>query len=111
MFLSLDGTVWIQLINFVVFFAVLNVVFLRPVGDAIRKRRAYIEGVKNDTEWALSQARELRAQAEQQRAGARRAAAERFSEARTQAIAEGDRLAQEHASRASAIASEVRLSM
>jgi F0F1-type ATP synthase membrane subunit b/b' len=40
MFLSLDGTFWFQLVNFAIFFAILNVVFLRPVGEAIKKRRA-----------------------------------------------------------------------
>ena len=45
MFLSLDGTFWIQLINFAIFFAILNVVFMRPVGEAIKKRRAYIDSV------------------------------------------------------------------
>ena len=31
-----------------IFFAILNFVFLRPVGEAIRKRREYIDGVKGD---------------------------------------------------------------
>jgi len=38
-FLSVDGTLVVQLINFAIFFAVLNVVFLKPVAAAIRKRR------------------------------------------------------------------------
>ena len=45
MFLRIDGTFFVQLVNFAIFFAVLNVVFLKPVGAAIRKRREYIESV------------------------------------------------------------------
>jgi F0F1-type ATP synthase membrane subunit b/b' len=70
MFLSLDGTFWIQLVNFAIFFALLNVLFLRPVGAAIRKRRAYIDSVKSDLEHSLQGTRELRARAESERRGA-----------------------------------------
>ena len=37
MFLSLDGTLVVQLINFAIFFALLSVVFLRPVGRGDRE--------------------------------------------------------------------------
>jgi F-type H+-transporting ATPase subunit b len=108
MFLSVDGTVVIQLINFVIFFAILNVVFLRPIGKAIRERRAYIDGVKRETEQSLMEARRLRAEAEQQRAAARRAALEHFTAARGEAIDEADRLAREHAAAATGVADEAR---
>ncbi len=48
MFLSLDGTLVVQLLNFAIFFALLNVVFLRPVAAAIHKRRQYIDGLVSD---------------------------------------------------------------
>ena len=48
MLLSLDGTLVVQLINFLIFLVVLNAIFLKPVGEAIAKRRAYIDGVARD---------------------------------------------------------------
>ncbi|MEO6912834.1 MAG: hypothetical protein ABI182_02280 [Candidatus Baltobacteraceae bacterium] len=74
MFLKLDGTAIVQLINFVIFFAILNVVFLRPVGNAIRKRREYINSVTRDYDSYQAQAASLRAQADALRAAARREA-------------------------------------
>jgi F-type H+-transporting ATPase subunit b len=62
MFLLPDGTFWVQLVNFVIFYAILNVVFMRPVQRAIAKRREYIEGVTRDYDRAQEQAGELRAQ-------------------------------------------------
>jgi len=88
MFLSLDGTFWFQLVNFAIFFAVLNVVFLRPVGEAIKKRRAYIEGVQADYERYQAEVKKQRVQADQERAGARRAADETLAKARAEGEAE-----------------------
>jgi len=48
MLLALDGTLVVQLINFLVFLVVLNAIFLKPVGAAIARRRAYIDGVSHD---------------------------------------------------------------
>ncbi len=72
MFLSLDGTFWIQIINFFVFFAILNVVYIKPAAAALRKRREYIDSVQADYESAQREVRELRGQAEAKRADARR---------------------------------------
>ena len=88
MFLQLDGTFWVQLVNFAIFFAILNVVFLRPVGEAIRKRRAHIEGVLNDNERYAREARALRTEAESKRTDARREAHEYFTASRAEAGAE-----------------------
>ncbi|HEY5258163.1 MAG TPA: ATP synthase F0 subunit B [Candidatus Baltobacteraceae bacterium] len=73
-FLSLDGTFWIQLINFAIFFAVLNVVFLRPVGVAVGKRREYLDGLVARRDALQHEASTLRAQAEAVRQAARREA-------------------------------------
>jgi F0F1-type ATP synthase membrane subunit b/b' len=108
MFLSLDGTFWIQLINFAIFFAILNVVFLRPVGAAIRKRRAYIEGVKNDYQRYSQEVRSLRAEADANRGAARREAEEALAKARSVAESEAAALAATFVERASAIANEAR---
>jgi F0F1-type ATP synthase membrane subunit b/b' len=108
MFLSLDGTFWIQLINFAIFYAILNVVFLRPVGEAIRKRRAYIDSVRSDLERYVREARDLRAQADARRADARRAAGEAFAAARTQATAEADAISAGYTAQAAEIARSAR---
>ena len=48
-FFSIDGrTLVVQLVNFAIFFVVLNFVFLRPVSAAIRKRREYINSLVTD---------------------------------------------------------------
>jgi len=72
MFLVPDGTFWIQLVNFAVFYAILYVVFLRPVQNAIAKRREYIESLTADYDRAQAEASSLRVEAEQIRADARR---------------------------------------
>jgi F0F1-type ATP synthase membrane subunit b/b' len=100
MFLTVDGTIWIQLINFAIFFAVLNVVFLRPVGAAIRKRREYIDSVHHDYERYTRRVRELRAEAEARRAAARREAEERVARARAEANDAAQGTAAEYARRA-----------
>jgi F-type H+-transporting ATPase subunit b len=74
MFLQIDGTFILQIVNFFVFLAILNVVFLKPVGAAIAKRRQYIDSVTSDYEQHVGEAKALRAQAENLRAEARREA-------------------------------------
>ena len=108
MFLLPDGTFWFQLANFAVFFAILNVVFLRPVGEAIRKRRSYIDSVLNDDERYAREAKALRAEAESKRIEARREAGERFASARAEAGAEAAAIASEHASVAADLIAQAR---
>ena len=64
----------VQLVNFAIFFALLNVVFLRPVGRAIMKRRQYIDGLVADYDRYQGEAQTLREEAEAIRADARRKA-------------------------------------
>ena len=85
MFLSLDGTFWFQLLNFAIFFAILNVVFLRPVGEAIKKRRAHIDGVQSDYERYAHQIATSRTDADGRRAAARRAAEDTVAKSRAAA--------------------------
>jgi F0F1-type ATP synthase membrane subunit b/b' len=89
-FLSLDNTFWIQLLNFAIFFALLNGVFLRPVGAAIKKRRAHIDGAQSDYERYAHQIRTLRSDADGRRAAARRAADETIAAARAAAESEAE---------------------
>jgi len=99
MFLSIDGTFWVQLINFAVFYAILYVVFLRPVQSAISKRREYIEGLTHDYDQAQAQAAQLRAQAEQVRADARRESDHLVATARNEGGNEAANLASDYAAR------------
>jgi F0F1-type ATP synthase membrane subunit b/b' len=85
MFLALDGTFLVQLANFAIFFALLSVVFLRPVGTAIRKRREYINSLTTDYDRHQAQGKALREQAESIRAAARRDAEAIMTKARAEA--------------------------
>lgn len=100
MFLSLDGTFWVQLINFAIFFAILNVVFLRPVGKAIRERREYINSLTHDYERYQAEAMALQKQAESLRAAARREAEHTIAKARAEASDEAARVSAEYARQA-----------
>jgi len=106
MFLSLDGTFFVQLINFAIFFAVLNVVFLRPVASAIRRRREYINSLVSDYDRYQAEARRLRAQAQSIRSDARREAENRVAAARAAASNEAAELSGRYAQQAQAIVEE-----
>jgi F-type H+-transporting ATPase subunit b len=85
MFLSLDGTFFVQLVNFAIFFALLNVLFLRPVGRAIAKRREYIKSITADYDTYQAEANALRANEERMRAEARREAEQIVAKGRADA--------------------------
>ena len=108
MFLVPDGTAWIQLINFVIFFAILNVVFIRPVGAALKRRREYIDSVHGDYDRYSHQVSTMRAQAEAERLAARREAEEKVQAARSTADAEAGRLAADFERSAAEIAGRAR---
>ena len=78
-FLSIDGTLVVQLLNFAIFFAVLYAVFLRPVAAAIGRRRQYINSLVSDYDRYQTEEADLREQAEEIRAAARREAEQRVS--------------------------------
>jgi len=88
--LELNGTLFVQLINFIVFLSILNVIFMKPVGAAIARRRAYVEGVTHDIEELQGSVNEIRVQAEAGRLAARREAEEAIARARTAAAKEAD---------------------
>jgi len=101
MFLSLDGTFFIQLLNFAIFFAILNVVFMRPVARAIIKRREYINSVTDDYDRYQAQGNALRAQADAVRAAARREAEQIAAKVRAETSNESAQISTEYARRAS----------
>jgi F0F1-type ATP synthase membrane subunit b/b' len=109
MFLQPDlGTFLFQLINFAIFFALLNVVFLRPVGEAIRKRRQHIETVQADYERYSRQVNGYRTDADAKRAAARREAEEAVAKARSDAEAKAAAMLAEKTAEAQKIADAAR---
>ncbi|MGB8909299.1 MAG: ATP synthase F0 subunit B [Candidatus Cybelea sp.] len=105
-FLCINGTLVVQLVNFAIFFAVLNVVFLRPVATAITKRRLYINSLVSDYDRYQHEARSLRAEAEDIRATARREAEHRVSSARATASNEAAEMATRYGRQAQSIIEE-----
>lgn len=106
MFLVPDGTFFVQIVNFIVFLVLLNIVFLGPVGRVIAKRRAYINGLSADIEQAQGDVKALRAQAEAKRVAARREADEVMAKARASAQNEGAEVLASFAGRATEISHE-----
>jgi len=106
MLLSLDGTLVVQLVNFVIFLVILNAIFLKPVGAAIAKRRAYIDGVAADIEKFEAERTTLAAQADERRAAARRAADAAIAQARAAGQAEAAEIVADHQVQANAITAE-----
>jgi|SRR5580698_4192764 F-type H+-transporting ATPase subunit b len=100
MFLSVDGTLVVQLINFAIFFALLNVVFLKPVSRAIVKRRQYIDGLVADHDRYQEEAKKLREEAEAIRASARRKAEQTVAAARAIASNEAAEISSRYAQQA-----------
>ena len=100
MFLQPDGTFFVQLINFAIFFALLNVLFIRPVSRAIMKRREYINSVINDCDRYRADAASRRTEAEAIRAAGRREAEQALSRVRAQASNEAADLSAQFAAKA-----------
>jgi len=99
--LELNATLLVQVVNFIVFLAIMNVIFFKPVGAAIARRRAYIDGLAHDIEQLQRESKSLRGQAEDRRAAARREAEETLAHARVDIGRESDAIliaAQERAS-------------
>lgn len=108
MFLQVDGTIVIQLLNFAIFFALLSVVFLRPVSRAISERRRYINSVTEDCDRYHAEAAALRTQAESLRAAARKEAEEAIAAARADASNASAEIAAQTARQSAQIVDEAR---
>src|SRR5665213_372826 len=106
MLLSLDGTLIVQLVNFIIFLVILNAIFLKPVGSAIAARRAYIDKVGADIAQFEYDLKSLRVQADDKRAAARRRADATVAEARAQAQGEAAQIIADHLEQAGAIIAE-----
>lgn len=108
MFLQIDGTFVVQILNFVAFYLILRVAFIVPVNRALRERRDYINGVAADCERATERIKTLQAQAEQKKARARAEAAQTFALARSEANAEAEQLAAAYGERAATVIDQAR---
>ena len=93
MFLKIDGTLVVQIVNFFIFYAILTMVYIKPAAEALRKRRAYLDSVQAEYEASLREARDLKAQAEDVRAAARREGEQRASLVRTEADRQAEEIA------------------
>jgi F-type H+-transporting ATPase subunit b len=96
-FLSVDGTIFVQLINFAIFFVLLRAIFLGPVGKAVAARRDYINSLTNDYDRYQGEAATLRTQAQAIRAQARRESEAYLAKARAEATDEAGRIAARYA--------------
>jgi len=101
--LEINATLLVQVVNFIVFLAIMNAIFFKPVGAAIARRRAYIDGLASDIEQLQRESKSLRGQAEEQRAAARRAADEALAHARVDIGRESDAIVIEAQEKATGI--------
>ena len=101
--LELNGTLLVQIVNFIVFLAIMNAIFFKPVGAAIARRRAYIDGLSHDIEQLQRESKALRGQADERRAAARREAEEALAHARVDTGRESDAIVVEAQNRAGEI--------
>ena len=72
MLLAIDGTFLVQMVNFIIFWALLNFLFISPVRRSIAARQAYVAAQIADAAKFDEQARALRAQAEETLAHSRK---------------------------------------
>lgn len=64
MLLTIDGTFLAQILNFIVFWVLLNYLFIAPTRRAIEERRAYVAGLYKEGDGFERQAASLQAQAD-----------------------------------------------
>jgi F-type H+-transporting ATPase subunit b len=64
MLLSLDGTFLVQILNFIVFWALLNYVFIRPTRRAIEERQRFVARQREEADRFATEAKAMQAQAE-----------------------------------------------
>src|ERR1017187_1184041 len=106
MLLSLDGTLVVQLVNFIIFLVILNAIFLKPVGGAIASRRAYIDKVGAVIAQFEYDLKALHAHADEKRTAARGRADATIAHTRAQAQSEAAVIIADHQVQAAAIIAE-----
>lgn len=105
-FLSLDGTFWIQIINFFIFYWILNIVYIKPASAALRKRREYIDSVVNEYDAARRALAQLRAQADEKLAAGRRDGDQAAATIRSEAMRRAEEIMEKAQSEFSTIVEE-----
>lgn len=103
MLLSLDGTFLIQILNFIVFWVLLNFVFIAPTRRAIEERQRRIAATYREAEEYAARARTIEAQAEEMLDQARRAVDEAMREGAARASDEAHAIEREASEEAAAI--------
>lgn len=88
MLLSLDGTLVVQILNFVAFWVLLNYFFIAPTRRAIEARLRHIAEQHREGDELAARAKQLRAQADETLGQARRKTEEIIRAAATQAADE-----------------------
>src|SRR5262252_9272578 len=63
MLLTLDGTFLVQMVNFVIFWVLLNWLFIAPTRRAIEERQRFVARLHADADAARAQARALESEA------------------------------------------------
>lgn len=102
MLLTLDGTFLIQILNFVVFWVLLNWLFIAPTRRVIEERQRLIAGRYEEGRSLRGQAALLRAQAEEALDAARKRTGELVRDATSRAAAEADEIERRAATEAAA---------
>lgn len=64
MLLSIDGTFLVQILNFIVFWVLLNYVFIAPTRRAIEQRQAYVRKLYTEGDAMAAEAKASRSQAD-----------------------------------------------
>ena len=88
MLLTIDGTFLVQMLNFVVFWVLLNFVFIAPTRRAIEERMAVIAGQQREAQALRDRAAALRAEADSLIDASRRRTEEIMREAAARAATE-----------------------
>ncbi|HZV78104.1 MAG TPA: hypothetical protein VFF60_00695 [Candidatus Binatus sp.] len=104
MLLSFDGTLLVQILNFVLFWIVLNYVFIGPTRRAIEARQRYISTQHREADELNAQAKALRGQADGILDEARRATDESLRAAGSQAADQARAIERKASEEAAAIA-------
>jgi F-type H+-transporting ATPase subunit b len=88
MLLTIDGTFLVQILNFIVFWVLLNIVFIAPTRRAIEERLRLIAATQRAAQKLRERAAALQAEADALFDAARRRTEEIMREAATRAAAE-----------------------
>ena len=103
MLLTIDGTFLVQIINFVIFWTLLNWLFIGPTRRAIEERQRRIASIYKETDEFAEEARRLQAQADAILDEARRTIDETMRAAASRASDEGHAIERKATDEAAAI--------